>query len=323
MHKLCLLLVASSTFSGESIGSITGGDQAVVVAHNAGTVPRVGGASSDSSKLLRSHDRALDKTASTTADLNLKSNGSTMPSSEPDLEDRYAFAPLVEGLGPGVSRAAAHLRNDQNVLVVRRMSREELNPVQTSLRIELNPRDIISERDLSFWTKYADRHLRKFRGRPKFNVAYRVFKGDRSPDRVFKRLISLGDAGDEKLQKMVAYMYNKLAEEVSAKFGDKASTWMAKRWMKMGLHPNKVATTLGIGNKNLAFTGLYSAAQWVDYVKMLQKKNSELAIGQGRATALLISHLKYDDKISLLRKVWPDHPGLASRVDRRTSFNAE
>ena len=229
MHKLCLLLVASSTFFGESIGSITGGDQSVVAAHNAGTVPRVDGASSDSLRLLRSHDGGVDKTASTTADLNLKSEGLTVSSSEPDLEDRIALTPLVETLEQGVSRAAAHLRNDQYVLVGRRMSRDELNPVQAALRTKLNRRDVISERDISFWIKYAHRHPRKFRGRPKFNVAYRVFKGDRSLDRVFKRLTSLNNVDDKKLQEMVAYMYNKLAEEISVKLGDKASGWMAKR----------------------------------------------------------------------------------------------
>ncbi|CAI5730788.1 unnamed protein product [Hyaloperonospora brassicae] len=279
MHKLCLLLVASGVFFGESVGSTTGGDQAVVAAPNAGTVLRVGGASSDSLGLLRSH-----------------------------LEDRNAVTALFEKMNQLVSRATTNLWKDQQLFGhVRAGPREELNRNEVGRLIDTGRKAAKSEEELALWKNY-DVWFRSY-GKPvDLDALYRVFKGDTTLDKVFKRLAALRNIDDDQFQGMVALMHNKLAQEVSAKFGDKASTWMAERWMKMGLGPAEVATMLGIGNKNLAFPVLRSAARWVDYVKMLQKKHSKLAIDTEKATSLLISHLPTDKQISLLRKVWPDNP---------------
>ncbi|CAI5717545.1 unnamed protein product [Hyaloperonospora brassicae] len=321
MHKLCLLLVASGAFFPvKSVGSITGDGQAVVATPNAGTVPRVDDASSESPELLRSHDRAVDKTALTTADQDLKSNGSTVSSSERDLEDRNAFSGLAQKIKQGISRgvtAALIYLPSGSRHVLKSWQKQKLTPVQAARVIGID-RSGVSPKKLRLWIQHARWHQSTTGKALDYDAAYRVFKGTRGSDKVFERLTALRNVKDAEVGGLTAYMYNKLAKELTHKLGNEASGWMAGRWMKMGLHPEKVAKMLGKGD-DLVSTGLYSAAQWVGYVKMLQKKHSKLAIDTEKATNLLVGQLNKKAKVPALRAVWPDHPIFSlAKKKRRT-----
>ncbi|CAI5717486.1 unnamed protein product [Hyaloperonospora brassicae] len=121
------------------------------------------------------------------------------------------------------------------------------------------------------------------------HAVYQAFKEGQPAETVFERLTSLGYVYEEDHRAMVAFMYNKVAEELLYKPDDDASGMlMAMKWKALGWQPKKVAKMLNI-NLKISLVGVkHSAVQWLRYVKLLREEGSKLALSVGESWWLLL-----------------------------------